>query len=130
LVLLIDNDQDSLALSALALSGMGFELMAAREFGEALRRATAHTPDVIVTELQIGDTPSWDLIQRLKADERTRKIPVVVFTGDGGPSTVSRAREAGCTLFLEKPCAPYQLAATLHKVVISASAKTPIPTRH
>ena len=130
LVLLIDGDQDTLALNALALSGMGFELMAAHESGEAFTRAWTHHPDVIVTELRLGETSRWDLIERLKAEPRTREIPVVVLIDDGIPAAASRAREAGCTLVLEKPCAPDQLALTLRTVVLSRLARVAISTRH
>jgi CheY-like chemotaxis protein len=127
LVLLVDSDQDALALYALALSGMGFELMGARESDEAFTRAWTHHPDVIVAERRIGERSSSELIERLKSEPRTRDIPVVVLAGDGAPAE-SGAREAGCRI-LEKPCAPDQLALTLRLVVSSTFANVAIPTR-
>jgi len=126
LVLLIDTDQDTLALTALALFGMGFEVIAAQKPDEAFARAWANHPDVIVTETRLARGEAWDLIGRLRAAPRTREIPVVVLTGDAQAVTRDRARGAGCSALVVKPCAPDQLAMMLRGIISAAFA--PVPT--
>jgi CheY-like chemotaxis protein len=129
LVLLVDDRLDTLALYAIALSGMGFDIIAAREADAAFTQASTHHPGVIVTEIHLGPAHGWDLLDRLKADARTRAIPVVVLTGDGQAVTAERARSAGAASFLTKPCLPDQLALTLRRVVSTAFAHVQVPTR-
>lgn len=129
LVLLIDDHQDTLALYAIALSAMGFEVMSARDAADAFTSAWTHHPDVIVTEIHIGSTHSWDLLARLRTEARTREIPVIVLTGDSQTSTEQRARDAGCSAFLVKPCLPDQLGMTIRHVVSSSFAHVPAATQ-
>ena len=66
--------------------------------------------DVIVTELRIpGALEGYDFIQQLRLDEQTRNKPVIVVTSWAWQTERVRAEEAGCDLFLTKPCFPEAL---------------------
>jgi CheY-like chemotaxis protein len=130
LVLLVDGHDDTLALYAIALSAMGFEVMAATDGTDAFGRAWKNHPDIIVTELVIEGTSGWDLLTHLKAEPRTRNIPVVVVTGDAQSATHERARRAGCAASLVKPCMPDQLAITLREVLSPVFSHAQIRTLH
>jgi CheY-like chemotaxis protein len=120
LVLIVDGHDDTRALYALALSGMGFDVVPARDGEDAYHRAWASHPDIIVTELILspgsyGD--GWELLGRLKADSRTRDIPVAVLTGQIALSSRERADRQGCAAFILKPCLPDELATELRHVL-------------
>jgi CheY-like chemotaxis protein len=120
LVLLVDSHVETLALYAIALSGMGFEVMAATDATEAVGRVWKTRPDIIVTELTIEGAGGWELLALLKGELRTRDIPVVVLTGDAQPATHERARREGCAAMFVKPCLPGQLALKLLELVSPA----------
>jgi two-component system phosphate regulon response regulator PhoB len=117
LVLLVDGHDDTLALHAIALSALGFNVTPAQDGAEAFRRACKLHPDIIVTELTLRGASGWDLLGQLKRDPRTHDIPVVVLTGDAQALTHARAIREGSVALLVKPCPPDQLAIELRDVL-------------
>jgi CheY-like chemotaxis protein len=113
IVLIVDGHDETLALYALALSGMGFDVVAARNTEDAYHRARRTHPDIIVTEISHPMNDGWSFVDNLKHDTRTRDIPVVVLTGHGQPSLRERSEREGCAATLLKPCLPEQLALRL-----------------
>jgi len=117
LVLIVDAHEDTRALYALALSAMGFEVVAARDGTEAHRRAWESHPDIIVTDLPMPNDDGWQFLQDLKNDARTRHIPVVAMSGYVQRSLRERAERDGFAAFFPKPCLPDELAAGLRQVL-------------
>ena len=116
-VLIVESHEDTRALYAIALSGMGFEVIAEGNCANAYGRAWKAHPDVIVTDLTLRQLDGWELLRDLKQDPRTRDIPVVVITADSQPvvrERVERERGAACLL---KPCLPDALASELRHVL-------------
>lgn len=102
LVLIVEEHQDTRALYALALSAMGFDVIAAKDGTEGYLRAQEHHPDIIVTDLPM---PNGDgqFLQDLKASSRTRDVPVVVVTGHMKTMVCEHAERDGFAAFLPKP---------------------------
>jgi two-component system, cell cycle response regulator DivK len=81
----------------------------------------ARKADVIVTSLLLpGDIDGIEFIARLKRDERTKRIPLIVLTACAWKSERERAEKAGCDVFLAKPCLPDHLLREV-RVLLAAS---------
>jgi two-component system cell cycle response regulator DivK len=52
------------------------------------------------------DIDGWEACRRLKADERTKDVPIVAVTGHALKRAEATAKAAGCDVFLTKPCLP------------------------
>jgi CheY-like chemotaxis protein len=117
LVLLVDGQQQRLALGVLALSAMGFDLLAADDPATAFVRASAMNPDVIVTDLMLRQGSGWDLLARLKGDPTTRHTPVVFLAGAVSRPISERAGREGCAALLIQPCQPDRLAVELRSLL-------------
>jgi len=117
LVLIVDGHEDTRALYALALSGMGFDVVPASDSEDGYFRAWTAHPDVIVTEVSLAPIDGWTFVHDLKDDPPTRDIPVVILTGHGQPSVRERAERAGCAALYVKPCLPDQLAVGLRDLL-------------
>jgi CheY-like chemotaxis protein len=91
----------------------GFEVIEASNGVEAIEQARNASPDVVVMDLSLPVLDGWEATRRLKADARTRHIPVVALTGHALEGHSQGAREAGCDWFLAKPCLPETLLSTL-----------------
>lgn len=118
MILIVDDDRDTRDLYVAALSFLGCRALAVPDAGRAYQQAGRRHPDVIVTDLVMPGDDGWTLIRSLKADPRTREIPVVVLTGHTAPTLPARARLEGCAAFLLKPCLPEQLLARVRQVVV------------
>jgi two-component system, cell cycle response regulator DivK len=104
-VLLVQSHDDSREMYAEFLRHHGLEVVCPDDVEEAMTLAL--TADVIVTELRLpGTLDGYDFIQRLRADKRTQKKRIIVVTSWAWQTERLRAEEAGCDLFLTKPCLP------------------------
>lgn len=101
-VLIIDDLADARELSAACLEIRGFRAMAAEDGPSGLAMAVAAAPDAILLDFSMPEMDGEEVIRRLKADDRTRHIPVVMLTAM--PDAVSRSTRAAVAVFLEKPC--------------------------
>jgi two-component system cell cycle response regulator DivK len=116
-VLVVDDFEDNRAMYAEFLSFSGFEVVEAANGVEAIQKAFALMPDVVVMDLSLPVLDGWEATRQLKADPRTRDIPVIALTGHALEGHSQGAREAGCDWFLAKPCLPETLLETLNEVL-------------
>ena len=109
LVLVVDDHEDARESYARLLAANGYRAEAAADGLEALEKALALRPDLIVMDLSMPGLNGWEATRRLKTTESTREIPVIAMTAH----VVGHAREvalaAGCDAFLTKPCFPEDL---------------------
>lgn len=99
----------------LALSG--FRVAEAKNGYEAIEKATAYRPDVVLIDLYLPGLDGWEVAQRLKADPRTRDAVLIAFTAHSSPDAAARAREAGCATFLTKPCLEDTLVGEIRRLL-------------
>jgi protein-histidine pros-kinase len=81
----------------------GTELLAAMQGSLGLDLAQQHHPDLILLDLHLPDMMGWDVLAKLRADEATRDIPVVVTSADATPGQIERLKEAGADDYITKP---------------------------
>jgi two-component system response regulator MprA len=99
-ILIAERDQSVRRLQALFLERAGFTVEFADDGQDALERALATPPTLVVTEILLPRLDGLALCRRLREDSRTRGIPVIVFSI---LAAAQRASEAGATAFLRKP---------------------------
>src|SRR5881409_1656182 len=108
-VLVVDDYADAREMYCEYLEYSGFRTEQAKNGVEALERAFANPPDVILMDLSLPTMDGWEATRRLKADPRTRHIPVVALTGHALAGFSEGAKQAGCDAFVTKPCLPDDL---------------------
>ena len=119
LVLVVDDFADNREMYSEYLSFSGYDVIEAQNGKEAVEAAQARMPDIIIMDLSLPVMDGWEATRRLKADDRTKKIPVVALTGHALAGHSKGAREAGCDSFLAKPCLPDQLVAEIKRMLES-----------
>jgi CheY-like chemotaxis protein len=75
-----------------------------------LELATQLQPDIVLLDLNLTDMSGEALLRQLRADSRTRSIPVVIVSGDTAPGTIGRLADLGVAGYLTKPFAAAQLS--------------------
>jgi CheY-like chemotaxis protein len=117
-VLLVDDDPEIREWVVEGLELSGFRAAEAADGEQAVARARALKPDVILLDLQIPLLNGWDVMRRLKADPETAHIRFIAMTGfsmDGAAR--QEARACGCDAFLAKPCLPETIALEIRLVL-------------
>jgi CheY-like chemotaxis protein len=117
LVLVVDDFQDNREMYAEYLEFSGYRVQVATNGQEALDRAFVEAPDLIVMDLSLPVLDGWEATRRLKADPRTRTVPVIALTGHALAGHSQGAKDAGCDGFLAKPCLPQALAEKVRQVL-------------
>jgi len=120
LVLLVDDYPDNRDIYVQFLTYSGLRVEEAENGYEALDKAFALRPDVIVMDLSLPGLDGWEATRRLKRDPRTRHIPVVVLTGHALAGHSQGAMDAGCDAFITKPCLPERLFEEIRSILDAA----------
>ena len=102
LILIVDDFKDDREMYAHYLSRSGFRVSLASDGQEALDKALQLLPDLILMDLWLPQIGGWEAIRQLKASEKTKHIPIVVFTARAFVSATAVGSE-GCLI---KPCQP------------------------
>jgi two-component system cell cycle response regulator DivK len=119
LILIVDDFEDNRAMYAQFLTFSGFRVVEAANGKEALDKASALLPDLVVMDLSLPVMDGWEVTRRLKSDDRTRKTLVLALTGHALGRHSERAREAGCDGFVTKPCLPEDLIVEIRRMLAS-----------
>ena len=101
IVLVIDDSDDTRDLDAVMLRLESFVVEEARDGQEGIAKAIEFLPTLIITDLAMPVMDDWETIRRLRADERTRRIPIIACTGQYLPH---EHPESSADLVLSKPC--------------------------
>lgn len=117
LVLVVDDYADAREMYCEYLEFSGFRVAEARNGLEALEQAFALRPDLILMDLSLPAMDGWEATRRLKADARTRDIPVIALTGHALTGFSAGAKQAGCDAFVSKPCLPDALVAEVERLI-------------
>ncbi|MBM4265741.1 MAG: response regulator [Deltaproteobacteria bacterium] len=113
-VLVVDDDQDIRHFVMDVLRRAGYRVMEAGDGAEALAVATETRPDLVLLDMAMpGGMDGAAVAREMCARFAESPIPLVALSGGRDPSDRRRALDAGCSLYLTKPCAP----ARLRKVV-------------
>lgn len=123
LVLVVDDYEDAREMYAEYLQVEGYRVALARDGREAVAEAGALLPDLVLMDLSLPGVDGWEATRRIKADPRTRHIPVVALTGHAVSSAADGARDAGCDSFVLKPCLPDEVLVEVKRVLEQAAAR-------
>jgi CheY-like chemotaxis protein len=91
------------------LEQLGAQILTAGTGREGLALAQAQHPDLIILDVSLPDLPGRDLCQQLKADFKTKTIPILMMLPSDQPAEARKSREAGATEVVSKPIKPRQL---------------------
>jgi len=107
---------DSLEMYAEFLRYHGFIVIEVSNTGDAL--ALAPHADIIITGILLsGPFDGVELVRRLRSLTRPKHQPIIVLTACAWQSDRERAQDAGCDVFLPKPCLPDELLAAVRRLL-------------
>ena len=117
LVLLVDDAEDNREVYEQFLKFAGFRVEVAVDGVEAVEKAGALKPDVIVMDLSLPRLDGWEATRQIKAAAETSAIPVIALTGHAVSESKRKAQEVGCAGYLTKPCLPEVLVSEIRRLV-------------
>lgn len=121
-ILCIEDEPEMIDLIRLILGRRGFEVTGAAGGMEGLKAVREQLPDLVLLDLMMPDMDGWEVYQQMKADEKTRHIPVVVVTAKAQSiDRVLGLHIAKVDDYIAKPFSPQELLNSVEKVFNSNS---------
>jgi CheY-like chemotaxis protein len=115
--LLVDRDLDTVAMYAEYLSQASYAIEYATDGRDALVKAIARPPDILVTDTRLPGIDGYQLMELIRRDPQTQAVWIVTVTADADPVSLERARTAGADAVLVKPCLPDELLSRLQQLI-------------
>ncbi|HZO98020.1 MAG TPA: response regulator [Gaiellaceae bacterium] len=121
-VLIVDDDTAVRLVCAVNLEAEGLRVLEAADGLDGLERACCERPDLVLTDVTMPGLDGFQLAEKLRRDERTRRIPLIFLSGEVGHANAQRARALGAVAYLTKPFDPRALAALVAHELAAARA--------
>jgi two-component system cell cycle response regulator DivK len=115
-ILLVEDDAETRLAYRTLLDHAGWSVHEASDGEQALRILGGVLPCVVVMDISIPGVDGWEMTRRLKLDERTRDVPVLLVTGHALDEDRQRARDLGCAGYLVKPLSPSRFVEEVERV--------------
>lgn len=117
-ILCIEDEPEMIDLMRLILGRRGFEVKGATSGAEGLKMIREEKPDLVLLDLMMPEMDGWEVYQQIKADEKTKGIPVIVVTAKAQSiDRVLGLHIAKVDDYIAKPFSPQDLMNSVEKVL-------------
>jgi DNA-binding response OmpR family regulator len=123
-ILLVDDNKHLLGLLRLNLKGQGFSIATAANGIDALQRAVAWVPDLILLDLLLPGLDGFAVCETLRKHPVTAATPIIIMTGMSGEFTRYAGFESGGTDFIAKPVTPKALLVKIKQLLNLSTENT------
>lgn len=120
-ILAADDDPLSIKLLNFRLRSVGHEVISAVNGGEALEIATREKPDLVLLDIMMPVMNGFQVLRKLKSQEETKNIPVIMLTSKVQEKDVVFGIETGAEDYITKPFSFAELNARVNRVLASRS---------
>jgi two-component system, cell cycle response regulator DivK len=102
-ILLVEDNEMNRDMLSRRLERKGYAVTIAVDGQQAVDMAVANPPALILMDMSLPVIDGWEATRRIKADERTTRIPIIALTAHAMQGDEQKAREAGCDDYDTKP---------------------------
>ena len=121
-VLVVDDESSIREMLRLALEISDFECVEARDIHEAYQVITDDPPDIVLLDWMLPGGSGIELLRRLKKEEATQVLPVIMLTAKTNEDSVIQGLEVGADDYMTKPFAPKELIARMKALLRRTSS--------
>ena len=102
-VLVVDDELDILLATRMLLEAVGYTVIEASGGEEALELADERSLDAIFLDLRMPGLDGWAVLEELRTKGTSSRLPFIILSAHGSPSTVERSAELGAKGYVKKP---------------------------
>lgn len=122
-VLIVDDEASIREMIAVALEMADYRVLEADNAQDALAMVVDHQPDLLLLDWMMPGTSGIELARRLKREEATAEVPIIMLTAKGEEDNKIQGLEAGADDYITKPFSPRELVARLKAVLRRATPR-------
>jgi DNA-binding response OmpR family regulator len=116
-ILVVDDEDDLVSTVASTLEDSGYEVITAKTGPEGLKKARTDRPDLILLDIMMPKVDGYQVLAKLKRNEKVSYIPVVMITAKRETSSILKTQEKGASDYLIKPFDAEQLVSLVQRYV-------------
>jgi len=127
-IVVADDDPSVLRVVKQRLGMAQFTVAAAEDSVKALAMIQSRDPVAVILDVQMPGGGGLSVLSKLKADPKTKDLPVMMLTGECNAETVLQAMDAGADDYMVKPFLPDALLERVSRLLNKAGKPNPAPT--
>ena len=122
-ILVVEDNELNLKLFCDLLRAHAYEAEPVRDGREAVERARAFAPDLIVMDIQMPHISGLELIEQIKSDDELKHIPIMAVTAYAAKGDEERIRDAGAEGYVSKPISVLKFVEAVRALLDAAAAR-------
>ena len=122
-ILVVDDEIYIVHILDFSLGMEGYEVLTALDGEQALEKARTEKPDLIVLDIMMPKLDGYETCKRLKADESTKNIPVILLSAKGRNVDQKVGFEVGADDYITKPFSPRKLVERINAILGQSSGQ-------
>ena len=116
-ILVVDDEVYIVHILDFSLGMEGYEVVTALDGEEALAKAVEHKPDLVVLDIMMPKMDGYETCKRLKAQDVTKTIPVILLSAKGRNVDQKLGFEVGAEEYITKPFSPRKLVERINSIL-------------
>ena len=116
-ILIVDDDPDVSRMMRVAFQGEDYEILAASSGQEGLERIISDKPEILILDIYMPEMDGCEVLERLRRDEATTSIPVVMLTAQDAEKDILKCQQMGALFYCIKPFLPQELADLIKRIL-------------
>jgi len=114
-ILIVDDEPHIVELVRVCLEDTNYDVIEAYDGEEAIDKARSEVPDLILLDIMLPKMDGYDVCRKLKSNDDTSNIPVVMLTAKGQEVDKVKGFQSGANSYMTKPFSPLRLLTELEE---------------
>lgn len=102
-ILIVEDEESLLKLESILLTSKGYQVQGVTNGQAALEAIEADPPDLVLLDIMLPEIDGFEVCQRIKQNEATKHIPVIMLTAKKSREDMSRGEKVGADWYITKP---------------------------
>jgi len=102
-ILIVEDEEGLLKLESILMRAHGYDVTAVSDGRAALECLGTVKPDLVLLDIMMPEIDGFEVCRRIKSEETTRHIPVIMLTAKRNPEDMLKSKEAGADWYITKP---------------------------
>jgi DNA-binding response OmpR family regulator len=116
-ILIVDDEKALVSLVALHMRTAGYEVLTANDGWSAIDVCKRNKPDLVILDLMLPKLNGWEVCRRLREDDMTKDIRVVMLSARSEDDDKLRGFDVGADDYVTKPFSPRELVARVNRIL-------------
>jgi len=116
-ILIVEDEESLLKLESILLTSKGYEVQGVGDGRAALEAISRSKPDLVLLDIMLPEIDGFEVCRRIKEDDETRHIPVIMLTAKKSREDMARGEQVGADWYITKPFKSAMVIETIQRFI-------------